>query len=518
MTAASGLSFLHSPGGKPPLTILQTAGAGCAFLDYNGDGWLDIFLVGSGRVHEDAPRHALYRNNHDGTFTDVTSAAGVGGRDYGMGCAVGDYDGDGDLDLYVTCYGTNALYRNNGDGTFTDVAALAGVATHGWSTSAAFADYDGDGWLDLYVGRYLVFNTSTPQLCQTAGVPLSCSPTLYDSEHGVLYHNNGNGTFTDVTERAGARSAGKTLGVLWTDYDGDGRLDLFLANDNAPNNLFHNDGGGRFHDVAVASGVAFGPQGNAEASMGVDSGDYDRDGRLDLLFTNFQNEGAGLYHNEGKTGFLAAADRTGLLAATLPRLGFGAGFLDFDNDGYLDLFIANGHVQDAIQRVDAACAFAQPRQLFHNRGDGSFEDVSAASGPALTAPAVGRGVAFGDYDNDGDVDILVNNNGGSPMLLRNDAPRDRHWLRVRLADHAPNRFGIGARVTVESGGRRQMREIRSGYSYASASDLRAHFGLGPHPRADRVIARWPDGSTSTLKNVPADRELVVDGAKATGRP
>jgi hypothetical protein len=404
VTKTSGITFRHSPGGKSPLTILQTAGAGCAFLDYDGDGWPDVFLVGSGREREGAPLHALYRNNHNGTFTDVTARAGVGGSDYGMGCAVGDYDGDGDLDLYVTCYGTNALYRNNGDGTFTEVAAHAGVATHGWSTSAAFADYDGDGRLDLYVGRYLVFNASTPQFCPRKGVPLSCSPTLYDAEYGVLYHNNGDGTFTDVTERTGVKSAGKTLGVVWADYDGDGRPDLFVANDNAPNNLFHNDGGGRFHDVAVASGIAYGPQGSAQASMGVDCGDYDGDGRLDFVFTNFQNEGAGLYHNEGRTGFLAMADRAGLLAATLPVLGFGTGFLDFDNDGHPDLFIANGHVQDAIQRVDPGCSFAQPRQLLRNRGDGTFEDLTAASGSALTAPAVGRGVALGHEHTNGHVE------------------------------------------------------------------------------------------------------------------
>jgi hypothetical protein len=527
VTAASGITFRHSPGGKPPLTILQTAGAGCAFLDYDNDGWLDVFLVGSGRVRDGVPLHALYRNNHalgpgptpDGApaFTDVTASSGIRDGDYGMGCAVGDYDGDGRLDLYVTCHGTNALYHNNGDGSFTDVATRAGVATRGWSTSAAFADYDGDGWLDLYVARYVDFSAAAPQFCPRGGVPLACAPTLYASEYGVLYHNNGNGTFTDVTERAGAKSAGKSLGVVWADYDGDGRPDLFVANDNAPNNLFHNDGGGRFHDVAVAAGVAYGPQGNAEASMGVDCGDYDGDGRLDLLFTNFQNEGAGLYHNEGKTGFLAAADRAGLLAPTLPVLGFGAGFLDFDNDGLLDIFLANGHVQDAIQRVDAACAFAQPRQLFRNRGDGSFADVTAAAGPALTAPAVGRGVAFGDYDNDGDVDILVNNNGGPPMLLRNETPRDHHWLRVRLAGRPPNRFAAGARITLEAGGRHQVREVHSGSSYASASDFRVHFGLGPATRADRVTVRWPDGSTRTLTDVPADKELLVTAADTSTR-
>jgi enediyne biosynthesis protein E4 len=527
VASRSGVSFHHSPGATHPLTILQTAGAGCAVFDFDNDGRLDLFLVGSARTETGAPLHALYRNNRDGLFTDVTATAGLAGSGYGMGCVTADYDGDGDLDLYVTSYGTNALYRNNGDGTFTDVAARAGVATRGWSTSAAFADYDGDGWLDLYVARYVVFNTSTPQLCPRRGVPLACSPTVYDPQSGVLYHNNGKcagappGTFTDVTRQAGAISAGRSLGVVWCDYDGDGRAsaeahprvacqpDLFVANDNAPNNLFHNEGSGQFRDVAVAAGVAYGPQGNPEASMGVDFGDYDGDGRPDLLFTNFQHEGAGLYRNEGKRGFFAAADRAGVLAATLPVLGFGAGFLDVDNDGHLDLFMVNGHVQEAIQQVDPACSFAQPRQLFRNRGDGTFKDLTAACGAAMTSPAVGRGAAFGDFDSDGDVDILVNNNGGPAMLLRNEVGRRHHWLRLRLVGRAPNRFAVGARVTTVAGDLRQVREVRAGHSYASASDVRLQFGLGDHPRADRVVVRWPGGRQAVLRSVPADQEVTL---------
>jgi hypothetical protein len=509
VAARSGVSFHHFAGAAHQLTILQTAGAGCACFDFDNDGWLDLFLVGSARERSGAPLHALYHNNRDGSFTDVTAHAGLTGSGYGMGCVAADYDGDGKLDLYVTSYGTNALYRNNGDGTFTDVAARAGVATRGWSTSAAFADYDGDGWLDLYVARYVVFNPSMPQLCPRQGVPLACSPTVYDPEFGVLYHNNGNGTFTDVTRQSGAMSAGRSLGVVWCDYDGDGRPDLFVANDNAPNNLFHNEGGDRFRDVAVAAGVAYGPQGNAEASMGVDFGDYDGDGRPDLLFTNFQYEGAGLYHNAGKPGFFAAAERAGILAATRPVLGFGAGFLDFDNDGLLDLFMSNGHVQEAIQQVDAACSFTQPRQLFRNQGDGTFEDLTAACGPAMTSPAVGRGAAFGDFDNDGDVDILINNNGGPAMLLRNEVGSRRHWLRLRLMGRAPNRFAVGARVTTVAGALRQVREVRAGNSYASGSDLRLQFGLGSHRQADRVIVRWPGGRQTVLRRVPADQEVTL---------
>jgi hypothetical protein len=547
VAAASGVTFRHATGGTGALSLLQTAGAGCSLFDYNNDGWLDLFLVGSARAAAGAPLHALYRNNRDGSFTDVTVAAGLEGKSYGMGSVAADYDGDGDLDLLVTGHGANTLYRNNGNGRFEDVTTASGLAVSQtreppWSTSAAFADYDGDGWLDLYVARYLRFDASAPQTCMHGGVALACMPTLYDPQYGVLYRNNGDGTFTDVTRQAGAVSAGRSLGVVWCDTDGDGRSDLFVANDTAPNNLFHNEGGGRFRDVAVETGVAYGPNGSPEASMGVDFGDYDGDGRFDLLFTNFQNEGAGLYRNGGKPGFFAAAERAGVLAATLPVLGFGAGFLDFDNDGRQDLFMANGHVQEAIQRVDPACSFAQPRQLLRSRGDGTFEELTTACGPAMTEPAVGRGAAFGDTDNDGDVDILVNNNGGPAMLLRNEtirppttdhrpptdgaAPRaqrsapersDRHWLRLRLVGRAPNRFAVGARVTVWAGGRRQVREVRAGHSFASCSDVRVQFGLGKRSRADRIVVRWPGGRVTTLAGVAADQEVTVRESSVPSR-
>jgi hypothetical protein len=533
VAAPGGIAFRHATGGTGALTLLQTTGSGCSLFDFDNDGWLDLFLVGSARAGAGASVHALYRNNGDSSFTDVTKAAGLENNGYGMGSVAADYDGDGDLDLLITSYGANTLYRNNGRGQFEDVTAASGLApaTNGerrkpilWNTSAAFADYDGDGWLDLYVARYLQFDDDTPQICRHQGVPLACMPTLYDPQYGSLYRNNGDGTFTDVTRQAGAVSAGRSLGAVWCDCDGDGRSDLFVANDTTPNNLFHNEGGGRFSDVAVAMGLAYGPHGSPEASMGVDFGDYDGDGRFDLLVTNFQNEGAGLYHNGGKPGFFAAADRAGVLAATLPVLGFGAGFLDFDNDGRPDLFMANGHVQEAIQKVDPACSFAQPRQIFRNRGDGTFEDLTSACGPAMTEPAVGRGAAFGDYDNDGDLDILVNNNGGPAMLLRNNLvstgtgaerpERTPHWLRLRLVGRAPNRFAVGARVTIWAGGLRQVREVRAGHSFASSSDIRLQFGLGRASRADRIVVRWPGGGRSaasrrtTLVDVAADQEVT----------
>jgi hypothetical protein len=514
IAAAAGITFRHETGGRSPLTILQTAGAGCAIFDYDGDGRPDLFLVNGmfldGRPRDQQPHHALYHNDGGGHFTDVTARAGVGGPSYGMGCAVADYDGDGRPDLYVTAYGGNTLYHNNGDGTFTDVTARAGVRAGGWCTSAAWADYDGDGDLDLYVGRYLRFGRQSKQFCRIGTVDLACPPRYYPGDTGILYRNNGDGTFTDVTAASGAvNRQGKTLGVLWWDVDGDGRPDLYLANDGVANSLFHNLGGGHFREIAAAQGVAFGATGNAEASMGVDVADYDGDGRLDLFVTNFQNETDALYHNDGASGFTYATAQAGLAEATLPLLSFGGGFFDQDNDGWPDLFTASGHVQDRIHEVDPGCTYAQPRQFFHNRGDGTFEHVSARGGPALTVPAVGRGAAFGDLDGDGDIDILVNNCGGSAMLLRNDLPPGHHWLTLRLQGPRPNRFAIGARVAVTAGGRTQIAEVHAGSSYASTSDPRPHFGLGTATLAERIVVRWPGGGVTTLRNVAADREVMV---------
>jgi hypothetical protein len=514
IAAAVGVTFRHEVGGSSPLTILQTAGAGCAMLDYDRDGRLDLFLVNGmfldGRSRERQPRHALYHNDGDGHFTDATDRAGVGGPAYGMGCAVADYDGDGYPDLYVTAYGGNTLYHNNHDGTFSDVTAAAGTRAGGWCTSAAWADYDGDGDLDLYVGRYLQFDRRSKQFCPVGAVALACPPRFYPGAVGILYRNNGDGTFTDVTRASGAvNRPGKTLGVLWWDESGDGRPDLYVANDGEANSLFRNLGGGRFREVALSLGLAFGASGNAEASMGVDVADYDGDGRFDLFITNFQNETDALYHNDGATGYTYATSEAGLAEATLPLLSFGGGFLDADNDGWPDLFTASGHVQDRVHDVDASCTYAQPRQYFHNLGNGRFEDLSARGGPALTTPAVGRGVAFGDLDGDGDVDILVNNCGGPAMLLRNELPSGRHWLTLRLDARSPNRFGIGARVSVTADGRTQIAEARAGHSYASTSDPRLHFGLGAASRAARVTVRWPRGGISTLTDAPVDREVVI---------
>jgi hypothetical protein len=505
----AALPFRHETGGQSPLDIRQTAGAGCAMFDYDGDGKLDLFLVNS------AGRHALFRNEGEGTFTDQTVSAGLDARvGYGMGCAAADYDGDGDLDLFITGDGRNTLYRNRGDGTFEDVTDPAGVRGGGWCTSAAWGDVDGDGWLDLYVCRYLRLSPGAPRIWSYRDVMMACPPRIYPGEPGTLYRNRGGTaaqpwscTFLDVTEAWGAVARdGKSLGCTFTDVDDDGRLDLFVANDGVANRLFRNRGD-RFAEEGLLAGVAYNANGDAEASMGVDVGDYDGDGRLDLVVTSFQNETDAIYRNEGNGQFVYTTADVGLTEETKPYLSFGCGWLDWDNDGLLDLFIASGHVQDTIHRADPECDFAQPRHLYS--GSGGRFTRAGASAPALAAPAVGRGVAFGDLDNDGDVDILVNNNGGAPMLLINTDGNRRPWLRVQLQGRPPNRFGVGARVRVTAGGRTSIAEARAGHSYASSSDPRLHFGLGSSTRVERVEVRWPRGATSLLTDLRPNQEITI---------
>lgn len=513
---AAGIRFEHENGGSPPFNILQTLGSGCAFLDYDQDGRLDIFLMNSAgdrRVGRRSSRHALYRNSGDGRFTDVSAQAGFDADLYGIGCVAADYDADRYPDLLLTGFEGVALYRNNRDGTWTDVTSRSGIRERGWRTSAAFADVDGDGWLDLYIGGYLRFGPHSPQFCTVRGVRGQCPPRYYDGDPGHLYRSNGDGTFRDITQAARALAReGKTLGCLFLDYDADGLQDLYVANDGVANCLFRNlgqhgrgsSGNVRFRDVALERGVAYSSNGEPEASMGVDSADYDGDGRLDLFITNFQNETDALYRNSGAQGFEYLTRESGL-AGTMPFLSFGCGFLDYDNDADPDIFIASGHVQDNIDQVDRACTFAQPRQLYENM-DGRYR--SAAAGPAFTTPTVGRGAAFGDFDNDGDVDIVVNNNNGPAMLLRNEVGSRQHWLRLRLEGRPPNRFAVGARVTLTIGRAIQVKEVRAGNSYASSSDPRLLFGLGSARRA-RLTVRWPDGGIRRLEIQEVDRELVV---------
>jgi hypothetical protein len=434
------------------------------------------------------------------------------GVSYGMGCAAADYDGDGWVDLYVTGYGRNALYRNRGGIRFERVDN-AGVNAAGWSTSAAWGDVDGDGWLDLYVCRYLKYDTRSPRLCSFRGVSMACPPRNYQGEPGFLYRNNGNGTFREITRASGAIARdGKSLGCIFTDLDADGRLDLYVANDGVANQLFRQISSSRFTDIALVSGTAYNANGDAEASMGVDAGDYDGDGRLDLVATSFQNETDAVYRNDGESAaglpalFTYTTGEVGLAELTRPYLSFGCGWIDSDNDADLDLFVVSGHVQDTIARADPECTFAQPRHLFENVG-GRFRAVDG--GPPLSAPAVGRGAAFGDLDNDGDVDVLVSNNGGSPLILWNALGNRRPWLRVRLQGRRPNGSGIGARVRLLAGGRTQVAEVHAGNSYASTSDPRLHFGLGSATRVERLEVRWPGGARSVRENVTANQEVVI---------
>jgi hypothetical protein len=520
VTAASGLArFTHTDGSSGRRFFPEQVGSGCAFLDYENDGWQDIYLCNGAPLpgyRGPRPRNALFHNNRDGTFTDVTEAAGVGCGHFAVGCAAGDFDNDGKVDLYVCCFGPNVLYRNNGDGTFTDVTARAGVGDPRFSTSAAWGDYDGDGFLDLYVANYVRYRLDRDLWCSKfPGHKSYCGPTLYPPEVDTLYHNNGDGTFTDVSARAGIRArAANGLGVIWFDFNEDGRPDVFVADDQTPNLLWRNDGG-HFTDVATEMGVAFGELGNAQAGMGVDAGDYDNDGRVDLVVTNFSEETNSLFHNEGGR-FRDVSFPEGIGAATLLYLGFGTGFLDYDRDGWLDLFFANGHVMDDIEKYSDVVTWAQSNQLFRNRGaapaGARFEDVSAATGIAARR-AVSRGAAFGDFNNDGRTDILVSTLRGPPMLLRNDCAPGAHWLQLRLRAARGNPQAVGAIVTLTAGGVTQRRDLRAGGSYASSNDLRPLFGLGGATRVERLRIRWPSGQVTERLALAADRLVEIEEAK-----
>lgn len=515
VTEAAGIRFTLGHGGKSPLTIRDTIGTGAAFLDYDGDGWSDLFLVGQ----EGTASHgvcALYHNEHNGTFRDVSAGSGLTRPGFWTGCATGDFDNDGRVDLLVTGDGCLGLYRNEGGGKFRDVAARMGLSSRGWMTSAGFADLDGDGRLDLYVGRYLRFGPGSPDLCTYRGVQAACPPTHYDPEFGTLYRNAGS-RFVDVTRAAGLGDAhGKTLGVAFADYDNDGRMGFYLANDGVPGDMYHREGGARFHfrNVALEAGTGYNAFGGEQAGMGADFGDYDGDGRLDLIVTTFQREPTSLYHNEGGGQFAERGYAAGLGAATVNTLRFGVRLADLDNDGWLDVVIASGHVQDTIARIQPGIQYPQRMQLFINRGEGagappgSFQEMDG--GPPFARPIVGRALATADWDHDGDLDLLVTDLEGRPLLLRNEGPRvPAHWLDVTLIGTRSNRMGLGARLTLAGGGRTWVREVTTSGSYLSASDPTAHFGLGPLTRLDRLTVRWPSGATSTLANPPVDHVATL---------
>jgi hypothetical protein len=520
----------HSVCGSPGKeTILDTLGTGACWLDYDRDGDLDLFLVNGARLKpaagEPAPLDALFRND-GGRFVDVSAAAGVADPRWGVGCAVGDYDADGDPDLFVSQYGPDALYRNNGDGTFTDVAQAARVADPRWGTSAAFADYDGDGWLDLYVAQYLEFDPATTPLpgsgthCNFRGLPVMCGPRGMVGAPDVLYHNNGDGTFTDVSRKAGLMVDEQYygLGVVWGDYDNDGDLDLYVGNDSTPNLLYRNNGDGTFQEVGIRAGVGYSVDGREQASMGVDFGDFDGDGWLDLFVTNFSHDFASLYRNNGDGTFTDATFRTGLVEPTLPTLGWGTRFFDYDLDGDLDLFVANGHVYPQVDEHDIGTTYAQINHLFENEGGRRFAERNREAGPGLAIARSSRAAAFADYDSDGDLDILVTNIDDSPTLLENRSAHG-HWLGVELAGSRPNLAAIGARLTLTAGGRRQVREVRADGSYLSASDLRVLFGLGSTSRVDALEVRWPDGRLQRAEVGDIDRYLrITQPAAAAAAP
>lgn len=515
--SASGIGWRHVNGRSPEYYLPETTGAGCAFLDYDNDGWMDIYLVNSGKCdfYDPQPvlRNALYRNNRDGTFTDVTEKAGVGAGGYGMGVAVGDYDGDGWPDLYVTQYGRSILFHNNGNGTFTDVTEKAGVAAAGWASSAVWFDYDNDGRLDLFVCRFVDFDKSKNKFCgnEKTGERYYCIPRVYAPMRSWLFHNNGNGTFTDVSRESGIASVlGKAWGVVATDINNDGWMDLFVANDTVANFLFLNKKNGKFEEIGLESGVAYSQDGRERSGMGVDSADFDQDGWQDLFVTNVDQEMYSIYRNNRDLTFEDRAGPMGVGRATRLMSGWGLKFFDYDNDGNTDLFIANGHPDDKIEEHSSHVAYKEPLLLFHNNGK-TLENVSAQAGPVFGEDHAARGLAAGDFDNDGAVDVLVAVNDGTPLLLKNAAAGGNHWLGVKLVGKKANRDAIGARITWEAGDLKRSRLKVGGGSYLSSHDPREVLGIGTRAKIDRLEIRWPlpSGRVETFTELPIDRYITI---------
>lgn len=511
VTRHAGIDFRHINAATGEKFLVETMGSGCAWLDYDGDGLMDLYLVNGrplpGFKAEKPLSNALYRNNGDGTFTDVTRAARVEGSAYGMGVAIADFDNDGSPDIYLTNFGPNQLYRNNGNGTFTDVTAKAGLSHSGWSASAAFLDFDRDGFLDLYVTEYLDFTLKNNVRCGVAGIRTYCHPSEYNGVPNHLFRNNGDGTFTDVSVAAGiSKKAGKGLGVVAADLNRDGWTDLYVANDMVANFLYLNQKDGSFREVAELAGAAYDALGNAQSGMGVATHDYDGNGFPDILVTNLSNEGYVLYRNEGDGSFTDVTFPAGVGRPSLPLTGWGTAFLDVDNSGSTFLVAANGHVMDNIERQNGSLKYLQPLLLLKLTG-GRFVDVTKDYGQALLEPRAGRGLSVGDFDNDGRLDLIVSNNNQAPVLLQNRVLSRNHWLKIQLVGTRSNRDGIGTRVRVKTGGGIQELERTGGGSYLSSPDPRLHFGLGKATSVEQIEVFWPNGAHERLVNVKVDQIL-----------
>jgi hypothetical protein len=517
ITASTGITFEHlsSPEQK---YIVESMSGGVALIDYDRDGWPDIYFTNAQNVEMalagTKARSALYHNNHDGTFSDVTDKAGVGYPCWAQGAVVGDYNNDGWPDLLVTCFGGVVLYRNNHDGTFTDVTKAAGLAGDTmYATGAAFGDYDGDGWADLFVAHYVDFHLDnmaafgSKDTCKYIGIEVQCGPRGLKGAPDSLYHNNKDGTFTEVSKKAGVADQEERygLGAVWSDFDNDGKLDLVVANDAQPNYLYQGDGTGKFVDAGFTSGVAYNDAGKAQANMGIALGDYLHAGRMSILITHFDSEYAALYRNDGKMSFTDVSGPSGVLKASRGYVQWGDAFVDFDNDGWPDVFIVSGHVYPQVDSVPSGPKYREPMVLLQNQQNGTFKDISKDAGPVIQAPRVSRGLAVGDLFNDGRVEAVVENLVGRPLILRPESDERNHWISFQLEGVKSNRLALNARVRVSCGRLVQLGEVLSGGSYLSQSDLRLHFGLGENEKVEKAEILWPDGKIETLTNLQSDR-------------